>query len=90
MNVTMTNASNKDLAALGTVLSATANGTTAQQVFDSAKGVNGSPSSTVLPGRSVTFTVAFGLPSKDTVDLQVELQPGYGIGYYPEIFSGQV
>jgi hypothetical protein len=90
MKVTVTNGSNKDLAATGADLSATANGAPAEQVFDSAKGLNGSPSSTILPGKSVTFTVAFGLPSKDPGDLQVELRPGFGIGYQPAIFTGQV
>jgi hypothetical protein len=90
MKVTVTNGSNKDVEATGTVLAATANGSPAEQVFDSAKGLNGSPTSTVLPGKSVTFTVAFGLPSKDPVDLQVDLRPGLGIGYQPAIFTGQV
>jgi hypothetical protein len=90
MKVTLTNGSDKDLAATGTTLSATANGTPAEQVFDSAKGLNGSPNSTVLPGKSVTFTIAFGLPSKSAADLQVELRPGFGIGYQPAIFTGQV
>jgi hypothetical protein len=90
MKVTMTNGSAKDLSASGIVLSATANGSPAEQVYDSAKGLNSSPSSTVLPGKSVTFTVAFGLSSKDPADIQVELQPGFGVGYQPAIFTGQV
>ena len=86
MKVTMTNGSAKDLSASGIVLSATANGSPAEQVYDSAR-ANSSPSS---PGKSVTFTVAFGLSSKDPADIQVELQPGFGVGYQPAIFTGQV
>ena len=59
-------------------------------MFDSAKGIGGSPTSTVLPGKSVTYTVAFGLPRKERADLQVEVRPGFGFGYQPAIFTGQV
>lgn len=90
MTVTLTNGSDKNIEATGTSLSATANGAVADQVFDSAKGIGGSPTSTVLPGKSVTYTVALGLPSKDPVDLQVEVRPSFGFGYEPAIFTGQV
>ena len=36
------------------------------------------------------YTVAFGLPSKDPVDLQVDVRPSFGFGYEPAIFTGQV
>ena len=89
MSVTMTNKSDKNLEATGTSLSATASGAPADQVFDSARGIGGSPTSTVLPGKSITYTVAFGLPTKDRVDLQVEVRPSFGFGYQPAIFTGQ-
>jgi hypothetical protein len=90
MTVTVTNGSDKNIEATGTTLAATANGTPADQVFDSAKGIGGSPSSTVLPRKSITYTVAFGLPAKEQVDLQVEVRPSFGLGYQPAIFTGQI
>ena len=90
MTVTLTNGSDKNVEATGTSLAVTANGTPADEVFDSAKGIGGSPSSTVLPGKSVTYTVAFGVPSKEKTELQVEVRPGFGFGYQPAIFTGQV
>jgi hypothetical protein len=41
-------------------------------------------------GKSITYTVAFGLPTKDKVDLQVEVRPSFGLGYQPAIFTGQI
>jgi hypothetical protein len=90
MTVTLTNGSDKNLESSGTSLAATANGTPADQVFDSAKNIGGTPMSTVLPGKSITYTVAFGLPTKDKADLQVEMRPGFGLGYQPAIFTGQI
>ncbi len=88
MTVTLTNGSDKNVEATGTTLVATAGGAPAEQVFDSAKGVLGSPTSTVLPGKSVTYTVAFGMLTKEQTDLQVEVRPGFGFGYQPAIFTG--
>jgi hypothetical protein len=90
VTVTLTNGSDKNIRASGTILNATANGERADQIYDSAKGVGGSPDSTILPGKSVKYTVALGLPSKDAVDLQVELQPSFGFGYQSAIFTGKV
>ena len=47
----------------------------ADQVFDSANGISGSPSTSVLPGRSVTFKQAFGV--KDPKDIIAEVSPGF-------------
>ena len=89
MSVTLSNGSEKNVEATGTTLVATINGAPADQVFDSAKGIGGSPTSTVLPGKSVTYTVAFGVPAKEQADLQVEVRPGFGFGYQPAIFVGR-
>ncbi len=89
MTVTLTNGSDKNVEATGTTLVATAGGTPAEQVFDSAEGVAGSPTSTVLPGKSLTYTVAFGVPTEEQTDLQVEVRPGFGLGYQPAIFTGR-
>ena len=53
------------------------------------RGVGGSPTSTVLPGKSVTYTVAFGVGTKEKADLQVEVRPSFGLGYQPAIFTGE-
>ena len=89
MTVTLTNGSDKNVEATGTSLAVTANGAPAEEVFDSAKGIGGSPTSTVLPGKSVTYTVAVGVPTKEKADLQVEVRPSFGLGYQPAIFTGQ-
>jgi hypothetical protein len=89
MTITLTNGSDKNVEATGTTLAVTANGTPADEVFDSAKGIGGSPTSTVLPGKSVTYTVAFGVPTKEQTELQVEVRPGFGFGYQPAIFTGR-
>lgn len=53
------------------------------QVFDSAQGVNGSPSTTVLPGRESAFRVVFGVT--DPADLVLEVTPSFE--YDPAIFT---
>jgi hypothetical protein len=35
----------------------------------------------------VTYTVAFGLPTKDPWTLQVDVRPNLGFGYEPAIFT---
>ncbi len=55
----------------------------ADQVFDSGKGVSGSPSTSVLPGRSVSFKQAFGV--KDPKDIVAEVRPG--VDYDSAIFT---
>jgi len=47
----------------------------ADQVYDSAQGISGSPSTSVLAGRSVTFKQAFGV--KDPKDIVAEVRPGF-------------
>ena len=53
------------------------------QVFDSAQGINGSPTTPLLPGRQVQFTVAYGVP--DPTDLVLQVTPG--LDYQPVIFT---
>lgn len=89
MTVTLTNGSDKNVEATGTALAVTANGTPADEVFDSVKGIGGSPTSTVLPGKSITYTVAFGVPTKEQTELQVDVRPSFGFGYQPAVFTGQ-
>ncbi len=49
--------------------------TEAQEVFDSANGYSGSPSTSVLPGRESQFGIAFEVA--DPTDLVLELSPGF-------------
>ena len=58
-------------------LAVTANGTAADQVFDTAKGIGGSPTSTVLPGKSITYTVAFGLPTTGEPTFRLRCAPAW-------------
>ncbi|WP_062464638.1 hypothetical protein [Demequina soli] len=45
----------------------------AEQVFDSAKDVDGSPSTSVQPGRKVTFTIAYGVSDPDDLTMDVSV-----------------
>ena len=46
-----------------------------EQVFDSASGLGGTPSTTLLPGRESAFRMAFGVT--DPNDLVMEVTPGF-------------
>lgn len=48
--------------------------TEAEQIFDTENGLDGSPSTSVLPGREVTYKVGFA--GTDAENLVVEYQPG--------------
>lgn len=84
--VTVTNDGEEDYDPVLLSLSAQSGSTPAEQIFDSAQGVGGSPSTTLLPGRSVTFPVAFGV--QDPTDLVVEVSPGFE--YQSVVFTGGV
>lgn len=45
------------------------------QVFDSQQGMNGSPSTVLLPGREAVFRMAFG--ATDPADLVLQVTPGF-------------
>jgi len=49
--------------------------TEGDQVYDSANGVGGTPSTTLLPGRESVFRMAFG--ATDPGDLVMEVTPGF-------------
>jgi len=52
-------------------------------VFDSGGGINGSPSTVLLPGRETVFRMAFG--ATDPADLVLEVSPGFE--YDPAVFT---
>ena len=56
--------------------------TEAQEVFDSGNGLEGTPSTTVLPGREVTFQIGYGV--EDPEDLVLEIMLGFE--YEPAIY----
>lgn len=49
-------------------------GTEGSQVYDTSNGINGGPTTSILPGQSVTFPVVFGVT--DPADLTLEVSPG--------------
>ncbi|MGY1666989.1 hypothetical protein [Geodermatophilus sp. SYSU D00696] len=57
--------------------------TEGQQVYDSANGIGGTPSTTLLPGRESTFRLAFGATHPN--DLVLEVTPGFD--YESAIFT---
>jgi hypothetical protein len=88
VKVTVVNGTAKPLDLIGVSVQATAGDQVAEQVFDSAKGIGGSPSQTLSPGQRQTFTVAFGLPSAESADLRVQVNPSL-FGYQPVFYMGQ-
>ncbi|MCA1677144.1 MAG: hypothetical protein LC799_34850, partial [Actinobacteria bacterium] len=88
VKVTVVNGTSKPLDLIGVSVQATAGDQVAEQVFDSVKGVSGSPPQTLPPGQRQTFTVAFGLPSADPTDLRVQVNPSL-FGYQPVFYMGQ-
>lgn len=88
MKVTVVNGTAKPLDLIGVSVQATAGDQVAEQVFDSSKGIGGSPSQTLPPGQRQTFTVAFRLPSADPADLRVQANRSL-FGYQPVFYMGQ-
>ena len=89
MQVTITNGAAKPLNLVLVSMQATAGEQAVEQVFDSAKGLDGTPSQTLPPGQRQTFTVAFGLPSAAPTDLRVQINPSM-FGYQPVFYTGHV
>lgn len=58
-DVTITNNGDKPYPPLTLSFTATAGDRPAQQVYDTGSGIEGAPPTDVLPGKSVTFTIAF-------------------------------
>ncbi|WP_029433112.1 hypothetical protein [Blastococcus sp. URHD0036] len=46
-----------------------------QEVFDSEGGLEGSPSTPILPGRETAFTVGYG--ASNPADLVMQVRPGF-------------
>jgi len=56
-----------------------------QEVYDSENGINGSPTTAILPGREGTWPVVFGV--MDPADLVMQVKPDLGISMEPVIFT---
>jgi hypothetical protein len=84
--VTVVNGSGQPLDAVMVMVRATHGGREAPQIFDSAKGIGGAALGTVLPGKTITFPVAFSV-GEGPAELQVEVNPNF-LGD-PAIFIGQ-
>lgn len=88
MEVTILNGTPANYAAGSTTVDATAGGAAAEKVFDSGSKISWAPTTDVLPGKAVTFRVAFAIAEKAPVDLQVEVGPAYGVQYSKAIYTG--
>ena len=75
MTVTIKNGSKKNYDPSQFYMTVSSGDQEAEQVYDSGQGISGTPSTTVLPGRSVTFKQAFGV--KDPKDIVAEVRPGF-------------
>lgn len=86
--VTVVNGSAKNYNPVLLSVNGSVNGAEAGRVFDSKNKIGTAPSSEVLPGKSVTFRVVFGIPTKDPVELQ--LDASLGLSHKTAIYVGQV
>lgn len=74
--VTVKNDSPAPLELVTVMIQASYNGQPLNPIFDSAKNVMGAPTTSVLPGKTSTFTVAFPV-DREAGEMQVEVMPGF-------------
>ena len=82
-DVTVVNGTGEDYDPIELFLTLQSGSTEEAQVFDTANGLDGTPYQTLLPGRSVAFTVGFG--ASDPADLVMEVTPGFD--YEPVVYT---
>lgn len=82
-DVTIVNGTGQDFEPIGFLLTLQSGSTEESQVFDSAQGLDGTPYTTLLPGREVSFRVGFGASVPD--DLVLEVTPGFD--YEPVVYT---
>ncbi|MCC9707310.1 DUF4352 domain-containing protein [Streptomyces sp. MNU76] len=86
-DITVTNGSDHNLdLGLVSVDAKDADGRSAERIFDSAKGISGDLSGTLLPGKKSVATYVFDLPKRASASLDVEVRPGFS--YEPALWSG--
>jgi hypothetical protein len=73
-DVTITNGSDEPYEPL-VITSVQSGSAEAEEVFDTASGLDGTPSTTVLPGREVMFQIGYGVADPD--DLVLQITPGF-------------
>lgn len=73
--VTVTNGSDAPFDPTSIYITVQSGSAEAEQIFDSAGGLVGAPSTSVLAGREVVFTVGFGVSDPD--DLVMEIAPDF-------------
>lgn len=73
--VTVTNGSQQNYDPSEFIISVRSGQTEENQIFDTARGLEGSPSTAVLPGQSVTFPVGFTV--SDPASVVVQVTPGF-------------
>jgi hypothetical protein len=76
VKITIKNGTNEVFQPPTTSVSASVDGQDAQSIFDGQKKVLGPPTTSVQPGKSTTYTLAFGSPTPSG-DLQVDVRPGF-------------
>jgi hypothetical protein len=85
MTLTVTNGSDAPFDASLVTLSAQSGGREFGEVYDSEAGLNGPPTTPVLPGRSVKFDAGFGVA--DPVDVVLQVTPSFD--HDPALFVTQ-
>lgn len=84
IDITLTNGTDEAFDPTLTYTTLSSAGVEGSQIFDSQNGLEGGPTTSLLPGQSVTFPVAFGV--NDPADLTLEVSPG-AFEYDSVIFS---
>lgn len=74
-DVKVVNTGTANYEVVGMYLSLQSGNVEAEQIFDTANGLGGAPSTPVLPGREAVFKVGFGVA--DPVDLVMQVTPGF-------------
>ncbi|WP_157358718.1 hypothetical protein [Amycolatopsis sp. ATCC 39116] len=75
-DVTLVNHSNKPLSTALLLFQATIGQQQAEQVFDSANNLGGTPTTDVLPGQTAKFTIGFVDPGSGDVTVQISSMSG--------------
>lgn len=70
-NVTMTNGSAENVDPF-LYATASSGGVEASEIFDSEHNVGGSPSTTVLPGQTITYALAFSVADPNQITLEIQ------------------
>jgi len=74
VDITLTNGTAEAFDPALTYVTLSSGGAEGSQVFDSSSGIAGGPSTSLLPGQTVTFPVVFGVA--DPADVTLEINPG--------------